>query len=132
MYYFTLGYLPLPITPSAINIKSPSQNETVTLINRGEINIPRTRGLTEISFEFMLPRHDYPFAIYSLGNYTATVFKYAINAWATSRIPFYFIMVRMLPNGMPADFEFIKVLIEDFDYDEDAEAQGDDVMCSIT
>ena len=132
MYYVILGAIPLPVTPAAINIKTPSKNETVTLINDGEINIPKARGLREISFEFMLPRHDYPFALYSLGNFTATVFKHAILNWADQCEPFYFIMVRTLQSGVPVDYEFIKCLIEDFDFDEDADAQGDDVMCSIT
>lgn len=70
-YYFTLGGLPLPIPPSSLEIKTPSMNTTVTLINEGEINIPKNQGLLEISFEFLIPTFQkYPFATYQLDGFT--------------------------------------------------------------
>lgn len=61
-YQFFLGVLPLPITPGALTIKTPSLNKTINLVNEGEINIPKDRGLNEISFNFLLPQlQKYPF-----------------------------------------------------------------------
>ena len=60
-YYVFLGVIPLPITPAKISITTPSKNQTVTLINDGEINILKTPGLREISFDFLLPQNKYPF-----------------------------------------------------------------------
>ena len=60
-YDFYFGTIRLPVTPSSINFVTPSKNETVTLINNGEINIVRDQGLREISFSFMLPHEKYPF-----------------------------------------------------------------------
>ena len=132
-YIFMFGVVPLPITPGALSIKTPSMNKTVTLINEGEINIPKDRGLREISFEFLLPQvQKYPFATYQLGSYTASVMIPLLNEWAKTKIPFRFIVVRTSPKGKILYFTYIKCLIEDYTYDEDAEAHGLDVMCSIT
>lgn len=132
MYLFFLGAVPLPITPGALTIKTPSLNKTVSLVNDGEINIPKTSGLREISFEFLLPQiQKYPFANYNLGTYTASVMIPLLNAWKNTMLPFRFIVVRTTPKGMPLYFTYIKCVIEDFEYNEDAEAHGMDVMCSI-
>lgn len=60
-YDFYFGEFRLPVTPSALTIKTPSTNETVTLINQGEINIVKEQGLREISFSFLLPHQKYAF-----------------------------------------------------------------------
>lgn len=130
-YYFFFGVVPLPITPSSLNISTPSKNTTVTLINEGEINIPKTEGLRDISFEFMLPQVKYPFANYSLSSYTATTMIPLLNELKSSKKPFQFIVTRMNPKGKVLFFTNIKVVIEDFSYNEDAEANGMDVMCDI-
>ena len=107
-------------------------NKTVTLVNEGEINIPKRSGLREISFEFLLPQvQKYPFANYQLGSYTASVMIPLLNMWKDTCIPFRFIVTRMSPSGGILYFTYIKCVIEDFDYNEDAEAHGLDVMCSI-
>lgn len=132
-YYFMLGACPLPINPSALNIKTPSLNKTVTLINDGEINIPKDHGLREISFDFLLPTFQkYPFASYQLGNYTAATIILYLKLWKSMKIPLPFIVVRMSPKGKFLYFTSIKSVIEDFTFDEDANEHGFDTMCSIT
>lgn len=132
MYIFFLGVVPLPVTPGALSISTPSQNVTVNLINHGEINIPRPPGLREISFEFMLPRNKYPFANYGIGTYyTAATLIPLLNEWKETKLPFQFIVTRMSPDNQVLDFTNIKCLVEDFTYEEDAKQHGLDVMCSI-
>jgi hypothetical protein len=132
MYLFFLGPVPLPITPGALTIKTPSLNKTVSLVNDGEINIPKAAGLREISFDFLLPQiQQYPFANYQLKKYTASVLIPLLNTWKNTMLPFRFIVVRRSPKNKPLYFTYIKCVIEDFEYNEDAEAHGLDVMCSI-
>lgn len=132
MYYFMLGVLPLPIPPSSLEITTPSMNTTVTLINDGEINIPKTQGLREISFEFLLPTvNKYPFSMYHVGNYTAVAIIEYIKRWKDSQYPLPFIVVRMSPAGKFLYFTSIFTLIEDFTFKEDAEEHGLDTLCSI-
>lgn len=131
-YYFFLGFVPLPITPGELNINTPSMNKTVTLINDGEINIPKDQGLREISFDFLLPQHQkYPFANYQLGGYTASVLIPMLNIWKRTKLPFQFIVTRMTQGGDISFFTNIKCLIEDFTYRESADDLGTDVECSI-
>lgn len=158
-YYVFLGVIPLPVTPSKISITTPSKNQTVTLINDGEINILKTPGLREISFDFLLPQNKYPFtnefALAKEG--TASVYIPLLNTLngnggigtGISKVnnmlnldkvndilnikpPFQFIVTRMSPSGGIRFFTNIKCQIESLTYDEDAEAHGLDVMCSIT
>jgi hypothetical protein len=132
-YYFMMGVVPLPITPSSLTIKTPSMNKTLNLINEGEINIPKDQGLREISFEFLLPTvQKYPFATWQFGSYTATALIPLLNMWKKTKFYFPFIVVRMSPKGEFMYFTSIKCLIEDFEYKEDAEEYGLDTMCSIT
>ena len=132
-YKFMLGALPLPIPPSSLSISTPSTNQTVTLINDGEINIPKPAGLREISFEFLLPTFQkYPFEDYRIGNYTAATFINYIRLWKFTKYPIPFIVVRMSPAGKFLYFTSIMCLIEDFTFDEDAEELGFDTKCTIT
>lgn len=131
-YYFFFGVTPLPVTPGKLNIRTPSKNTSVTLINDGEINILKDQGLREISFEFLLPQVKYPFANYSISNYTATSMIPLLNELKKSKKPFQFIVTRMNPRGKVLFFTNITCQIEDFDYDEDADSLGLDVLCTIT
>lgn len=131
-YKFMLGVLPLPIPPSSLEISTPSTNKVVTLIDDGEINIPKQSGLKEISFDFLLPTYQkYPFADYQIGNYTAPVFIQYIKYWKEWCMPIPFIVVRMSPKGKFMYFTSILCLIEDFTFNEDAEEYGCDTNCSI-
>ena len=59
--------LTVRLPPSKLTIKANNTNETVTLINEGEINILKKPGLTDIEFECMIPQMRYPFAVYKSG-----------------------------------------------------------------
>lgn len=130
-YYFFLGVLPLPVTPGQLDIKTPSKNKTVTLINEGEVSLLKKPGLKEISFKALLPQTKYPFANYDLGAYDATAFIVALKTLEASKTPFPFIVTRMTPKGKPLFFTSIMVTLEDYSLSEDAE-NGLDVMLDIT
>lgn len=129
-YYFFLSAIPLPVTPSQLNIKTPSNNKTVHLINEGEVSILKKKGLKEISFEALLPQTKYPFANNALGNYTATTFIVALKALEKANIPFPFIVTRMTPTGKLLFFTSMLVTLEDYELDEDAN-NGLDVVLKI-
>lgn len=63
-YYFFLGGTMLPVPPPKMETKINGQNKTINLINEGEVNLLKTTGLTGISFTFLLPNSQYPFASY--------------------------------------------------------------------
>lgn len=130
-YVFYLGEIQLPVAPSKLQLKINSNNKTATLINEGEINIIKTPGLTDISFEILLPNVKYPFANYLDGFKPSSYYLDVLEKLKTSTEPFQFILTRTKPNG---DYLFdtnIKVTLEDYTITEDAEKYGLDVGVSI-
>lgn len=131
-YIFYLGDMQLPIAPSKLQLKINSNNKTVTLINDGEINIIKTPGLTDISFEVLLPNVKYPFATYPDGFKGADYYLGVLEKLKTSTEPFQFIVTRTKPNGEYLFDTNIKVTLEDYTIVEDAEKYGFDVGVSIS
>lgn len=130
-YIFYLGEMQLPIAPSKLQLKINSNNKTTNLINDGEINIIKSPGLTDISFEVLLPNVKYPFATYPNGFKSADYYLGILESLKTSLESFQFIVTRTKPNG---DYLFdtnIKVTLEDYTITEDAEKYGMDVGVSI-
>lgn len=64
MYALYIAGTRFPVPPDKINMNFKGKNETVTLIDEGEINLIKKPGLTEYSFEIMLPINPYHFAYY--------------------------------------------------------------------
>lgn len=54
----------LPVTPGKLQISIHNANETVELINEGQINLLKKAGLSDIEFECLIPQVWYPFAEY--------------------------------------------------------------------
>ena len=56
MYRMYFGNTLMPVAPGALKMKIKNQNETVSLVSEGELNILKSPGLTELSFTLLLPR----------------------------------------------------------------------------
>lgn len=132
MYYVYLGKdLLLPIPPESLKMKINENNKTITLINNGEINLLKNAGLTDISFEFILPQtQNYPFATYLDGFKTASYFLEKIEKLKTELSPFQFIVSRMTPDGKNLFSTDMTVSLEDYTINEKA-SNGLDVSVSI-
>lgn len=130
MYSIYLDKILLPIAPSKIKIGFSSQNKTLNLINDGEINILKDPGLLDIEFDCMLPNSVYPFSVYKDGFEGADKIIDKINKLKTDKKPFQFIVTRTKPNGTPLFNTNIKVSLESYEMQEDAE-EGFDVILSI-
>ena len=66
-YKVYLGECLLPIPPEKIQVKINNANDTITLMNEGQINLLKQAKLTDIEFECIIPQIKYPFASYSSG-----------------------------------------------------------------
>lgn len=86
----------LPITPSAITYKINSKNETVSLINDGEINVLKPPGLSEISFDFIAPSIIYPWA---KSSWNARTIINQLARFKARLKPFPLRIIRMVPIG---------------------------------
>lgn len=129
-YDFYLDKCLLPVAPGKLTVKIRNTNQTVTLINEGEINILKQAGLTEIEFECRIPQEDYPFAVYKSGFEGAESFLDYFESLKTGREPFQFIVCRTRPDGTPLFDSNIRVSMEDYTVTEDAK-NGFDVIVKI-
>lgn len=130
MYDVYLDKILCPIAPEKLQLKVNNNNKTVTLINDGEVNILKKAGLTEISFDLLLPNSRYPFAVYKSGFKSARYFLREIEKLKTSRKPFKFKVVRKFPNGRMLFTTNMKVSLEEYSITDDAQ-EGVDVVVSI-
>lgn len=129
-YYFYMGKMLCPVAPSKLQLKIQNENKTLTLINEGEVNILKKAGLTDISFDLLLPNVKYPFATYKSGFVNAKVFLEQLEKMKSSKEPFQFIVTRTLPNGKMLFDTNMKVSLESYDIKEDSK-QGFDVTVSV-
>lgn len=125
MFRFYLANMLLPITPSKLSLKVKNMNKTVTLINEGEVNIIKTKGLREFSFEFLLPFQNYSFATVSKVKKQKSYLD-KLNQLKINKRPFQFVVKR--PHGFKTN---IKVTLEDLNITEDAQ-EGRDIKVSVT
>lgn len=116
-YTFYLDGVQLPVTPSKLETKIKNNNKTINLINEGDVNVLKLPGLTELSFEAMIPQVNYPFAT---ATRKASHYLNKLEDLKTSKEPFQFIVVRMNPSGKMLFNTNIKVSLEDYTVSEDA------------
>lgn len=129
-YIMYLGGVTLPITPSKLQMKIKNQNKTINLINDGEVNILKSAGLTEITFDVIIPHVKYPFAVYSNGFKDVSFYLNKFEKLKTDKKPFQFICSRTSSSGKPLFDTNIKVSLEDYKIEEDA-GEGQDLKVTI-
>ena len=130
MYEFLFERLQFPVAPEKLQTKITNQNKTMNLINGKEINLPKLPGLSEISFDLMLPAVRYPFADYPDGFHTPDYYLGALEMLKTEKRPFRFIVNRRLPGGQYSFDTNLSMLLEDYTIEEEAKS-GFDVTVSI-
>lgn len=119
-YDFYLNKCLLPIAPDKLQIKINNANDTLTLINEGEINVLKTAELTDIEFECSIPQVKYPFATYKSGFKGASYFLDYFESLKADKKPFQFIVSRTMPNGKVLFSTNMKVSLEDYKITEQA------------
>lgn len=129
-YRFHLGRMLCPVAPAKLELKIKNQNKTLVLINGEEINVLKQAGLTDISFDLLLPNVEYPFATYESGFKTADYFLSNLEQLKAERKPFQFYVERTLPSGKMLFDTNMKVSLEDYIIKEDAK-QGFDVVVTV-
>lgn len=129
-YMFYLDNILLPVTPSELELAVKNQNKTVTLINDGEVNILKSAGLTEISFDCMIPQVEYPFAVYKSGFKNAKHYLDKLETLKNSKTPFQFIVTRATPNNELLFDTNLKVSLEEYTIKESAD-NGLDLIVSV-
>ena len=130
-YDVYLGKMLCPIAPSKIQVKIKNQNKTMNLINGDEINLLKSAGLTDITFDLLLPNVKYPFASHKSGFQNAKSYLDELEKMKVEKSIFQFKVIRMLPNGKVLFNTDIKVTLEDYTITDDAK-EGFDAVVSVS
>jgi hypothetical protein len=131
-YFFFLDGVQLPVPPAKLQLKINNKNKALTLINEGEVNILKTPGLTEVSFQALLPNVQYPFAMYVDDFQKADYYLAKLESLKTSLQFFQFICCRMKPGSLDILFDTnLTVTLEDYEIIEDAANYGFDAVADI-
>ena len=130
MYNIFLDQLLLPVPPEEMKIKHNGRNDTITLINDGEVNILKTGGLKEVSFNCLLPNVRYPFAMYLDAFHPASYYLDYFKAYMENKQPFNFIVTRMFPTGKMISYTIMRCVMEDITEKESAD-NGFDTTAEI-
>lgn len=128
-YSMYLAGVLMPITPSKVKVKINNQNETLTLINGDEINILKAAGLTDVSFDLLLPQVSYPFA--NGGAQSANFYLSLFERLKTAKQPFQWILNRSMPSGKRLFYTNLTVGMEDYQITDDAE-EGFDITVTVS
>lgn len=130
MYYMYLDRMEIPIPPAEMTTNISGKNETIDLIGKGEVNIIKPPGLTEVSFKFMLPNSNYPFNQSML--FKGRKAKYYIDELKKLKKKgvIQFIMVRMSPKGSMLGMNNMKCTLEDWNLEDSAD-EGFDMYANI-
>jgi Uncharacterized protein containing LysM domain len=131
LYKFYMDNLLLPIAPSKFTLKVSNSNKTMELIKGGEINFLRSQGLSELSFEFIIPQVQYPFAQYPDGFQTANIYIDKLKALKVNKKPFKFNIFRTMPGGKMLFDYAVNVSLEAYTLTEDA-GDGFDITAAVT
>lgn len=121
MYRLYMDGLLFPVPPSKINTKIKNRNKTINLINYGEVNLLKEVGLTEISFELLLPNQKYSFAEYEDRFKTSEVFLRKLEELKTRKEVF---KLKILRNRGMFDTNQ-SVTLEDYSIKEDSQNGAD-------
>lgn len=132
-YFVFLGGMPLPVAPEKIEITTPNQNKTLSLVDFSEINVLRPQGLQEIKFDMLLPSFNYPFVnpLSGIGSgsiKTAAILENLKRMKSDAR-PIRFIISRCR-KGKLSWWTNLRVSIEEYSVSEDAN-NGTDVVVSL-
>jgi len=127
MYSFYIDGVLLPVAPDSVSIKQGGSNKTYNLLDGGEVNVLKSNKLQEIEFTALLPNSKYPFADTSEGYHDADYYLGKIKKMKNKKSGFRLVITRKRPSGALLWGTSLKVSLEDYSTNEDAEKYGFDV-----
>lgn len=112
----------MPETPAKLDIKVKGQNQTLTLLNEGEINFLKSPGLTEVTLPLTFPMMG--------GVHRPEYYLSLLETLKVGKRTTQFIMTRTSPAGQLLFDTNIKVSVEDYSIAENA-SNGLDITVEV-
>lgn len=131
-YTFSFSYdnepdslITLPIPPESFNTDVSGKDETVDIVNIGEVNILRDIALRDFSFKILLPK-DNTLTIMKDSEFKEPIFYLArFREYKANKKPIRFFITRLLPSGREIFKGNLLVSFEDYSVEENAGEEGD-------
>lgn len=128
-YQVLLGGMLFPVAPQKIEVKIPSGNETIELIDGSQMNILKIPELSDISFSVELPgMAGRSYAVYENGFQPPGYYLEKLEQMVLNREAMQLQIVRMLPNGTSLHNNKLDVSIEDYTVTDDAKEGVDTTL----
>lgn len=127
-YKMFLDSLMMPICPGKVTVKVNSQNKTMNLLNGEEINLLKVPGLSDVSFELLLPHRAYPFSspiVLPISSYLSH-----LEQLKNRNTGFQWILVRTKPHGGMLHYTNMTVSLESYQIVDDA-SEGMDTTVQV-
>lgn len=126
IFYFQTPYglVEFPITPGEVTISNGSNNDVITLITEGDVNILKSPSLIEVEFEARFPTHKYP---YSIDPDRILSYHEIFTKLKEEKKPFKFIIARSGWAEKSTGNTNLLMALEDLETKESAD-EGDDVI----
>lgn len=130
-YRIALNGILLPVVPAKMQFSYKGKNETVDLINGGEINRIKTIGLTEVEFECLIPQVRYSFAVYREDEFQpATYYLDNFEKMKKLKTPFKLKIIRRAKDRSDLFDTTLYVTLEEYSVEENVD-NGTDIMVSV-
>jgi hypothetical protein len=129
-YCFYLGDIRLPVTPSRLDIKYPNKHSKIDLAGGEEVVFHKSKGLAEVSFTALLPRVQYPFAVYENGFVSGGLLLLRLLHLRDTGEPVRFIVLRRFCDGRSIAPTNINSVVSSMHTREDA-GDGSDIYLDV-
>lgn len=130
MYLLFIDGIQFPVAPSSFNTKINNKNKTYDLLGGGEVNLIKKPGLTDVSFDLLLPNSPYSFSNYPNGFQNASYYLDVLERVKLKSEPSRVVLLRKDRSGATLYDTNLLVTLEVYEIEEDAD-QGNDVMVSL-
>ena len=130
MYKLYLSGVRFPVAPEKVTLKIKNKNTSMDLLSGGEMSSAKFPGLTEVSFDLLLPNVKYPFAIYENGFKNADYYLTLLELLKKQKKAFQYILIRKGQKKSLYNTN-MTVTLEEYSIVDDTE-EGTDVKVSVT
>lgn len=114
-----------PVTPAKIETKAESGNQTVSILEMGQMNLLRYPKLRQVRFTALFPGRQYHFVQVEDGFHEPSYYLGLLEEFQRSKKPVQFLVLRRLADGSQIFCDDLSMAIEDVQITEKGGEQGD-------
>lgn len=114
-----------PVTPAKLEVKTDNHNQTVSILNVGEVNILKGKGLDEMRFTALFPNRMYSFVLQENQWKPPSAYIQMLQAFQVAKLPVQLTIFRQLADGSLLFADNREMVLEKCSMLEKGGEQGD-------